>query len=138
MKTSLEVLSVALLIVFSLTVLPLEAIAMGLEASDEQKPHVDPFKVLIKEEKKVRSRPVRKIQPVVKTGPPPVPPLRLKLTAIAGEHPNFVAVISYKNQDHIVEKGWESPDNVFKVRNIFADKVEVFYSRAKSVKTFFF
>ena len=127
--------SVLLMFVLSSMLGPLMA---QYEREESKKPVLDPFKVLIKRKKKRRRPVVRK--PVVKRKkrPPPVPPLRLRVTAIAGENPNYVAVIKYKNNDHIVEKGWESPDNLFKVRNIYADKVEVYYSKAKSVKSFFF
>ena len=105
--------------------------------SEERKPVLDPFKVLIKKKKKKR-RPVIHRPIVRRSGPPPVPPLVLKVSAIAGESPNYVAVIQYKGADHIIEKGWQSPDKNFLVRNIYGDKVEVFYSKDKSVKTFFF
>ena len=125
----------SLLAVLFVTSIP-DSLYAQLEA-EGRKPVLDPFKVLIKKKKKKR-RPVIHRPVVRRTGPPPVPALRLKVSAIAGESPNYVAVIQYKGADHIIEKGWQSPDKNFLVRNIYGDKVEVFYSKDKSVKTFFF
>ena len=137
MKRIVKTVATGLFLAVLLTSIPLEAIAQGLEAGDDKKPVLDPFKVLIKPKKKKRPPVIHR--PITRpSGPPPVPPLVLKVTAIAGEDPNFVAVIQYKGSDHIVEKSWQSPDKNFLVRNIYADKVEVFYSKDKSVKTFFF
>lgn len=109
-----------------------------LGSGEYEKPVVDPFKILIVP-KKPPAPPVISRPPVTaQSGPPPVPPLVLKITAVAGEDPNFVAVIEYKGADYIIEKGWEAPDKNFKVRGIYADKLEVFYSKDQSVKTFFF
>lgn len=140
MNRTMKLVATGCFLAVLLTALPLEAIAQGVEAGDnpDQKPVLDPFKVLIKPKKKPRPPVVHRPTVTQNVGPPPVPPLVIKISAIAGEDPNFVAVIQYKNQDFIVEKGWESQDKNFLVRSISADKIEVFYSKDKSVKTFFF
>ena len=114
--------------------------AQDLEAGDGgRKPALDPFKVLIKPKKRPRPiRPIRVNRAPVRQGPPPVPPLNLKVTAIAGEPPDYVAIIQYKGKDYIVEKGYQSTDKKFLVRNVYKDRVEVFYELDKSVKTFSF
>jgi hypothetical protein len=132
-------LIIGLVAVLFLTAIPEDLFAQ-LEASDSGKqPVLDPFKVLIKPPKKPKPAP-RVSRPTVRRnpGPPPVPPLVIKVTAIAGEEPNFVAVIKYKGGDYIVEPGQESEDGVFKVRQIYPDRIEVFYSKDKSVKSFTF
>ena len=108
--------------------------AYGYDEND--KPILDPFKILVvrktKATKKVyRPTPRRK-------GPPPIPPLVLKVTAVAGEAPDYVAVIQYKGKDYIVEKGFKPPDKNFLVRTIYQDKIEVFYSKDKTIKSFYF
>jgi len=152
MKRTLTTLAVGLAAAVLLTALPLRVFAQddtggsgggSVEAADstidaDRKPVLDPFKVLIVPKKPVAPPVVH--TPVVRSnpGPPPIPPLQVSLTAIAGEDPDFVAVIQYKGSDYIVEKGWEAPDKSFLVRTIYADKVEVFYNKDKSVKTFFY
>jgi hypothetical protein len=132
-------LAVSLIVMLACTFVPCDLFAQ-LEASDSgsKMPILDPFKVLI-EPKKAAVVP-RISRPTVQTnqGPPPVPALVVKVTAIAGEDPDFVAIIQYQGADYIVEKNWESQDNAFKVRNVYADRLEVFYSKDKSVKTFLF
>ena len=134
MKRVVRLMLYTCLVTLVVAAMPLEALAQ-YEAEDK-KPVVDPFKVLIQPKERVK-KVVYTPKPRPK-GPPPIPPLVLKITAIAGEAPNFVAVIQYKGQDFIVEKGWKPDDKNFLVRNIYADKMEVFYSKDKSVKTFFF
>lgn len=107
-------------------------------SGEYEKPVVDPFKILIVPKKPPAPPVITRPNVSAPSGPPPVPPLVMKITAVAGEDPNFVAVIEYKGADYIIEKGWEAPDKNFKVRGIYADKLEVFYSKDQSVKTFFF
>lgn len=35
----------------------------------------------------------------------------LRVTAVAGDHPNFVAVVEYDNETHIVQRGSKIPEN---------------------------
>jgi len=132
-------LAVSLIVMLVCTFVPSELFAQ-LEASDKagKMPILDPFKVLIKP--KVKPAPRVRQRPTVQRnqGPPPVPALVIKVTAVAGEDPDYVAIIKYKGADYIVEKGYESKDKVFKVRSVYADRLEVFYSKDKSVKTFLF
>ena len=110
------------------------------EFSEEQvdnKPVHDPFKVLIK-----KPKPPKPDNNVTPPPPPPykpvIPPLQLKVTAIAGEGNKYVAVIRHKGSDFIVEKNWEEENGLFKVKRVTADKVEVFYSKTKKQQVFFF
>lgn len=105
--------------------------------TSENKPVRDPFKVLIEKPKP------QKPQNVYIPDPPRVkrqviPPLNLKVTAIAGEGDKYVAVIRHKGSDFIVEKNWEEENGLFKVKRVTADKVEVFYSKTKKQQVFFF
>jgi len=131
-------LAVAVIIALVYTAVPLEVFAQ-LEASDSAKmPVIDPFKVLIKPKKKKQAPRVRRPTVQRRQGPPATPPLVIKVSAIAGEAPDFVAVIKYKGQDYIVETGDEGPEGMFKVRKVYANKLEVYYSKDKTVKTFMF
>ena len=105
--------------------------------TSENKPIHDPFKVLIQKPKPHRDK------HFIVTPPPPsprpqIPPLNLKVTAIAGEGDKYVAVIRHKGSDFIVEKNWEEENGLFKVKRVTADKVEVFYSKTKKQQVFFF
>ncbi|MBI4863689.1 MAG: hypothetical protein HY815_26030 [Candidatus Riflebacteria bacterium] len=94
-----------------------------------KRPYLDPFKALI--EPKVELPPPTTVMPVMQTqaaAPPPVPPVNFKVNAVAGEHPNYVAVIEFEGQTYIVQSGTKVPDEnpAFEVRNVTAEKVEVF------------
>lgn len=86
--------------------------------SDPNKlPKRDPFLILIKPP----PMPFAPIKPVTSSAPPPPPapkPAQFKVNAIAGEAPQFVAVLSYKGKDYIAEPGWEPPDKAFVVKKI--------------------
>lgn len=132
-------LAVSLIVMLACTFVPSELFAQ-LEASDKggKMPVLDPFKVLIKPKVKPKAPRVRRPNVQRNQGPPPIPALVIKVTAVAGEAPDFVAIIKYKGADYIVEKDFKSKDGVFKVRNVYADRLEVFYSKDKTVKTFLF
>lgn len=109
--------------------------AGGAASDPSAKPALDPFRVLI-----VKAQPVRKQRtyvPKVRAAPV-IPQLKLKVLAVAGEAPDFVAVINYKGQEEIVEKGYEPADKAFKVRSISSDKVEVYHTATQSLKEFHF
>ena len=107
-----------------------------MEIKEEREPVRDPFKVLIEPEKRVVKSKV--IHPDLNPppAPPSIPPLIIKVTAIAGEAPNFVAVIKYKGNGYIVESGDKGPDNSFKVRKIYENRIEVYYSKDRALHTF--
>ena len=109
------------------------------KSSDYQRPVLDPFRVLIQPPPPPPppTRPARVTAPVAQAAPT-VPPLQLQLNAVAGQDPNFVAIIRYQNSTYIVERGFTSRDGQFTVRNIYADKIEVFYKADSSVQTFSF
>lgn len=132
-------LAVSLIAILACILIPCELLAQ-LEASDggSKMPILDPFKVLIQPKKKAVAPRISRPTVQRNQGPPPVPALVVKVTAIAGEDPDYVAIIKYKGADFIVEKDWKSKDGAFKVRNVYADRLEVFYSKDKTVKTFLF
>lgn len=99
------------------------------------KPALDPFRVLI-----VKAQPVRQQRtyvPKVRAAPV-IPQLKLQVLAVAGEAPDFVAVVKYKDKEEIIEKGYEPPDKSFKVRAIHSDKLEVYHTATQSLKEFHF
>lgn len=99
-------------------------------AGGANRPTVDPFKALI--EPKADPTPVTPVAPVINVAPPPpppIPPVNFKVNAVAGDHPNYVAVIEYENQTYIVQKDTKVPDDqnpVFDVKEVTAEKVVVF------------
>lgn len=94
------------------------------------RPTIDPFKALI--EPKVDAPAVTPVAPVINVAPPPpppIPPVNFKVNAVAGDHPNYVAVIEYEGQTYIVQKDTKVPDEqnpAFDVKEVTAEKVVVF------------
>lgn len=94
------------------------------------RPTIDPFKALI--EPKADLQPVTPVAPVINAPPPlppPIPPVNFKVNAVAGDHPNYVAVIEFENQTYIVQKDTKVPDEqnpAFDVKEVTAEKVVVF------------
>lgn len=94
------------------------------------RPTLDPFKALI--EPKVDAPAVTPVAPVINVAPPPpppIPPVNFKVNAVAGDHPNYVAVIEYEGQTYIVQKDTKVPDEqnpAFDVKEVTAEKVVVF------------
>ncbi len=128
-------LATSMLVLMVFVFLP--ATILAFDETTDNRPTHDPFKVLVKKPRK--PVPPRPIQPQVEYPKPQVvPPLNLKVNAIAGKDGNFVAVIQYKGSDYIVEKGWESEDRNFRVMAINKDGVEVHYSKAKARRNFVF
>ena len=107
------------------------------EEQVDNKPVHDPFKILLQKPKPPRD-PHHIVTPPPPPPPPRIPPLNLKVTAIAGEGDKYVAVIRHKGSDFIVENNWEEENGLFKVKRVTADKVEVFYSKTKKQQVFFF
>ena len=107
------------------------------EEGSDARPVSDPFKCLIK-----KPKPPKPDNTYTPPPPPPlktaIPPLQLKVTAIAGEDDKYVAVIRHEGKDFIVENEWEEEHGLFKVKSVTADKVEVFYSKTKKRQSFFF
>jgi hypothetical protein len=95
-----------------------------------KRPSLDPFKALV--EPKPEPVPVVPVNPAINAPPPPpppAPPVNFKVNAVAGEHPNYVAVIEFEGQTFIVQAGTKVPDDqspVFEVKLVTAEKVEVF------------
>jgi hypothetical protein len=94
------------------------------------RPSLDPFKALI--EQKVEQPAPTAITPVIAPPappPPPIPPVNFKVNAVAGDHPNYVAVIEFEGQTYIVQKGTKVPEEgnaAFEVKEVTAEKVTVF------------
>jgi hypothetical protein len=108
------------------------------ENSSSKEPLHDPFKVLIQPRKTiVEPAPIPPDRPNFNL-PKPVPALVINVTAIAGKPSKYVGIIKYEGNAYIVEEGFEPADRSFKVRKIYEDRIEVFYSRDKSIKTFLF
>lgn len=101
------------------------------------KPTVDPFRALIVPKKPPAPPVVR--APTVKPvsgPPPPPPPVSFNVVAIAGEEPDYVAVVEYKKDTYIVQPGAKVPadDQVdFEVKSVSSDKVEVYDPKAKRI-----
>lgn len=93
------------------------------------RPALDPFKALI--EPKPEPVPVTTQIPTIQASappPPPIPPVNFKVNAVAGDSPNFVAVIEFEGQTYIVQAGTKVPEEnpAFEVKTVTSDKVEVF------------
>lgn len=94
------------------------------------RPVIDPFKALIEPPK--QEQPVTPIVPAISAPPPPpppIPPVNFKVNAVAGDHPNYVAVIEFEGQTYIVQKDTKVPDEqnpAFDVKEVTAEKVVVF------------
>lgn len=132
-------LVISLIAVFVFAATPVDLIAQGHSSNNiSQEPARDPFKVLIKPPR--RPQPPGPINPDVNPvkPQPKVPKLVINVTAIAGKPPHYVSIIKHKGKSYIVEDGSEPGDKSFKVRKIYSDKIEVFYNRDKTIKTFLF
>lgn len=126
-------------------VLAQDSLGLDLEEEEEStnpkdpegaKPAIDPFRALIVPEKP--KQPIQQVTPVMRRPsgpPPPPPPVNFQVVAIAGEDPNYVAVIDYKGSTHIVQPGSKVPpdgDSVdFEVKNVTSEKVEVYDPKAQ-------
>lgn len=99
-------------------------------AGGANRPTVDPFKALIEPKPEVQA--ITPVAPVINAAPPPpppIPPVNFKVNAVAGDHPNYVAVIEFENQTYIVQKDTKVPDEqnpAFDVKEVTAEKVVVF------------
>ena len=71
----------------------------GAEKGGANRPVIDPFKALI--EPKQEAPAVTPVVPAIAAAPPPpppIPPVNFKVNAVAGDHPNYVAVIEFEGQ----------------------------------------
>jgi len=106
-------------------------------AGGGKRPTLDPFKALI--EPKVEPMAMTPVVPLMSSAsapPPPTPPVVFKVNAVAGEHPNYVAVIEFEGQTYIVQNGTKVPDEntcAFEVKNVTAEKVEVFDKKTSRI-----
>lgn len=95
-----------------------------------KRPALDPFKALV--EPSPPPAPITSLVPKVSATAPPapaIPPVNFVVSAIAGEHPNYMAVIDYEGQSYIVQVGQKVPDeppHAFEVKAVTDKKVEVF------------
>ncbi len=131
-----KTLLAALVIAIFMSANPLLA-QLGSDDPD-RKPALDPFQVLIKPK-----APPPQIIPTNVTAPPsappPPPPIQFSVKAIAGESPNYVAVLNYNGNDYIAEEGWESEDKAFVVKQIGPNKngefeVEIYNKRSNKLQ----
>ena len=64
-------------------------------------------------------------------------PFVLKIQYIGGTHWQRTAMIEYKKEEHVVEKGWTSPDGTFEVIEIRSDRMKVRHLRDGNAYWFF-
>ena len=127
-----------LLLPFALACLLVCILSPAFLFAQNEEPKIDPFKVLIKPKNPPREIKVKKPDLDSIKPPPPIPELKINITAIAGKPSNYVAIIKHEGKAYIVEEGFQSPDSSFKVRKVYRDKLEVFYKKTGAIKTFLF
>lgn len=130
---------IGLIAVLLLVACPVELIAQ-YSSSDKisKEPHRDPFKVLVKPEKRIIDNDNVRFEVTPLPKAPKIPQLVINVTAIAGKPSHYVGIIKHKGKSYIVEDGSEPGDKSFRVRKIYSDKIEVFYNKDKTIKTFLF